>query len=490
MQRASARTWSGLVVLLLPALLVSMDISILFIASPAIVADLAPTATQLLWMMDLYSFVLAGLLVTMGGLGDRIGRRRLLMIGGVAFGAASLAVALAPSPEWFIAGRALLGVGAATLAPSTLALIRSMFADATERRTAVAAWTVAFTGGAVIGPVLGGLLLEHCAWGAVFLINLPVMVVLLVTAPLLVPEARDPRPARFDLLGALLSLVAILGVVYGVKRFADHGTDVSGAVSLMLGLLLLGVFVRRQQRVPHPLIDLTLFRNGAFGGAAVVSTLASLVMVGTGLLAFTFLQTVHGMRPLDAALAALPTVAGAALGAAVVAVLGQRVRPALLLAAGLLVGAAGMAVIGGVTPDTSVVAFVVGYTVLTFGIGGVSTVAGSLILTTAPPERAGAAASVSETGVALGDALGIALFGTVSALVYRDQMVRAGIGGAPAETIGGAVAAAEGPGDELLRTAAEAFTTSVNTVASIGAAVLVLTAFGALRALRRVPAAL
>ncbi len=492
----TVRTWWGLVVLLLPALLVSMDISILFTAGPAIAADLSPTAAELLWMMDSYSFVLAGLLVTMGALGDRIGRRRLLMCGALVFGAASLALGLARSPELFIAGRVLLGVGAATLAPSTLALIRGMFADDGRRRTAVAAWTVAFTGGAVAGPVLGGLLLERFAWNAVFLVNLPVMALLLVAALLLVPESRDPRPTRFDVVGALLSLAAVLGLVHSAKRFADHGPDAGGVAGLLVGLLLLVLFVRRQWRAVHPFLDLALFGSPAFSVAAVTGTVASVAMVGTGLLAFTSLQTVHGMSPLGAALAALPTFAGAALGAAVAAALARRIQPGSLVVTGLLVGAVGMVAIGGPAAGTEPVGFIAGYTILTAGIGAVGTTANSMILGAAPAGRAGAAASISETGVALGDALGIAAFGTVSAFVYREQMRAAGLPGVPAEavdTVGGAVAAAAtrtaAEGEALRGAAFDAFTTSLTVVALVGAALLVVTALAAALVLRgdRIP---
>ncbi|WP_434081564.1 MFS transporter [Sanguibacter sp. Z1732] len=305
----------------------SMDISILFVASPAVTAHLEPTAGQWLWMMDIYSFVLAGLLVTMGGLADRIGRRRLLLIGAAAFGLASLGLAYAPTPETFITARALLGVGAATLAPSTLALVRAMFTDPTQRSTAVAVWTVAFTGGAVAGPVLGGFLLEHFWWGSVFLVNLPVMALLLVLAPLLVPESRNPEAAGFDLPGAGLSLVGIVAVVLAAKRFADERPDVTTGVTLVLGFVLLTLFVRRQRRSEDPLLDVTLFRNAAFTSSVLANALAALVMVGLGLLAFTYLQTVLGLSPFRAALAVLPTLAGSFAGAAFANGMARHLRP-------------------------------------------------------------------------------------------------------------------------------------------------------------------
>lgn len=493
-QRASTREWLGLVILLLPALLVSMDISILFIASPAISQELAPNAAEWLWMMDSYSLVVASLLVTMGSLADRIGRRRLLMVGAVAFGAASALLAFAPSPGLFITGRVLLGVGAATLAPSTLAIVRSIFADAAQRRKAVAAWTVAFTGGAVLGPVLGGLLLEQFDWGSVFLINLPVMALLLVAAPFLIPESKDPEGVGFDLVGALLSLGMLFGLIYAVKRFAEHGSEPLAWTGLAGGLLLLAGFLLRQRRAAHPLIDLALFRRPAFSGAVVANCLAALTMTGLGLLAFTHLQSVHEMSPLRASLVALPTFFSTALGATVGSVLAKNLRPGLIVAAGQLIAGAGMAFIALTASAESVWMFIGGYVVLTFGVGVVSTLSNGLILTTAPPERAGAAASISETAIHLGGTLGIAAFGTVSTAVYRRQMEEAvsGVPEAAADSIAGAEAvaaqlsAAEAAG--LMEEAMAAFSDSVGAVALSAAVVLLIAAVVTGALLRRVPA--
>jgi DHA2 family multidrug resistance protein-like MFS transporter len=491
---ATVRQWWGLAVLLLPALLVSMDISILFIAGPAISRDLAPSATQWLWMMDSYSLVVAALLVTMGSLADRIGRRRLLLIGSVAFGAASALLASASSPELFVAGRVLLAVGAATLAPSTLALVRSMFRDADQRRKAVAAWTVAFTGGAVLGPVLGGLLLERFHWGSVFLINLPVMVLLLVAAPLLIPESKNPGGARFDIPGALLSLISLVALVYAMKRFAEHGSEPQAWIVLSGGLALLACFIVWQRRAVHPLIDVGLFRRPAFAGAALANLLATVAMTGLGLLAFALLQSVHGMSPLQAGLVALPTFFGTAGGAVLGSALARRIRPGAIVAAGLTLAATAMGCIAFTMPSGSVWVFLAGYVVLTFGIGMVSTLANSLILTTAPREQAGAAASISETAIHLGSSLGIAGFGTISATVYQGRMEDAPTADVPAnatESIGAAEAiAAELPATQAARLtdlAATAFSDSVAAVALAACAVLVAAALVTGTLLRRVP---
>ncbi|WP_346037348.1 MFS transporter [Brevibacterium picturae] len=493
--RATARQWWGLLVLLLPALLVSMDISILFIAGPAISRDLAPTATQWLWMMDSYSLVVASLLVTMGSLADRIGRRRLLLMGSVVFGVASVLLAFAPTPELFVTGRVLLAVGAATLAPSTFALVRSMFLDPDQRRKAVAAWTIAFTGGAVIGPVLGGLLLEQFDWGSVFLINLPIMALLLIAAPLLIQESKDPAGARFDIPGAALSLAALVALMYALKRFAEYGSEPQAWIILTAGLALLTCFLFWQRRSAHPLIDVALFRHPAFTGAATANLLATVAMTGLGLLAFALLQSVHGLSPLHAGLVALPTFFGTAAGAMTGTALAKRVRPAIIVAGGLTISGASMGFISLTMPTESVSAFLGGYVVLTFGIGMVSTLANSLILTTAPREQAGAAASISETAIHLGSALGIAGFGTISTAAYRQQMEDAAIPDMPptaAESIGAAEAASallpSPQAEQLLEAATTAFSDSVGTVALVASVVLIAAAVITGTLLHRVPA--
>jgi DHA2 family multidrug resistance protein-like MFS transporter len=492
-QRATARTWAGLVLLLIPALLVSMDISVLFVAAPAIAEALQPTSAQWLWMMDVYGFVLAGLLITMGSLGDRIGRRRLLLTGGVLFGAASALLALATSPELFIAGRALLGVAGATLAPSTLSLVRDMFTDPRQRGAAVGAWTVAFTGGAVAGPILGGLLLEFFWWGSAFLVNLPFMVVLVAAAPLLVPESRDPEASGFDLPGAVLSLAAVLGLVHAAKRLAEHGPDLHALTALAAGAALLALFVLRQRRAAHPLMDVSLLARPAFTAAIGSNLVLSFAAGGMGLLTFTFLQTVHGLSPLHAALWALPTILGTVLGAVLAGSLAPRARPGALMAGGLALSAAGFAVVGLVGTDTHLAVFLGGYTLLTFGTGVVGTLANTLVLATAPRERAGAAAGISETSTEFGAALGIAVLGTAASTVYRTSVAGAlpSVDGAAAETVTGALAAAPREQDPaaLLDAAFAAYTAGVNTAALIGAGVLAAAALLVAVALRKLPPA-
>ncbi|WP_293699420.1 MFS transporter [uncultured Agrococcus sp.] len=489
--RGRGRRLAGLIVLLLPALLISMDVSILFVASPSIAQSLAPTGTEWLWMLDSYSFVVAALLVTMGSLADRIGRRRLLLIGALAFGVASTVLAMAPTPTLFIVGRVLLGVAAATLAPSTLAIVRDLFDDLDARRKAVAAWTVAYTGGAVAGPVLGGVLLTAFEWPSVFLINLPVMALLLIAGPFVLPESKDPRGATFDLPGAALSLLSLFGIVFAIKRFAEYGNDFLAWATLIGGALVVVGFIVRQRMATHPLIDLTLFRSGAFSGAAVANLLAAFVMVGLGALAFTYLQSVHGLSALEAALYALPTFIGTAVGAGVSAGLAKRVRPGAIILLGFVIATVGFCVVGATAGADSPWWFVAGYIPLTLGAGGlVSALSNSLIISTAPAHRTGAAASISETGVQLGGAFGIALFGLLSTVFYRRDMQ---VDGPAGDSLAGAEALAaqmSGPEAALLREqAATAFASSLSTVAFVIAGVCLAAAIVTGLLLRRVPIA-
>lgn len=464
-----------------------MDLSVLFMAAPWLSADLKPSGSQLLWVMDIYGFLMAGLLLTMGALGDRIGRRKLLLVGAVAFGAASLLAAYATSTEMLIAARALLGVGGATLAPSTLALIRNMFHDSGQRRTAIGAWTAAFTGGVALGPIIGGLLLEHFWWGSVFLINVPVMVLLLILAPILLPEHRDAAGGRFDLLSAVLSMAAVLPVIYGIKELAEAGLHWPALLTIVAGLAVGVVFVRRQSTMDDPLIDVRLFRNGAFNAAIGAYTIMVFGSAGMGYLAVQYLQVVLGLRPFTAALWMLPTVGGTMVGIALATGLVRVVRPALIAGFGLAVTACGFVLVSRVGVDSPEIAVIAGYTVLTFGIGMVAPLAIDLIVSTAPPDRAGTAAALGETGAEFGGALGIATLGSVAVVVYRDRMGHTLPAGLPAEaaeaatgTLGGAVAAAGGLPPELAgpltQAANVAFTDGFNLTALVGAAILSATA--------------
>ncbi len=496
------RAWIGLGALTIAALLASMDLSILFMASPALSADLQPSGAELLWIMDIYGFVMAGLLLTMGTLGDRIGRRKLLLAGAVAFGIASAVAAYSTDPQMLIAARALLGFGGATLAPSTLALIRTMFTDPGKRRIAVGIWTGAFTGGIVVGPIIGGLLLERFWWGSVFLINIPVMAVLLVLGPLLLPESKNPRPGRFDPVSVVLSLGSVLPVVYGIKKIAeDAAIGVEALVTVAAGVVVGVFFIRRQFVSTEPLIDVRLFRIPAFGASVGANTMVTFASAGTGALAIQYIQLVLGYRPFTAALWLIPTMIGTVIGIVAANVLVRWIRPGTVVGLGVAVAALGFGLLASVADtNTAIEAIVACYAVLTLGVGMAVTLSIDLVLGSAPAERAGSASATSETGAEFGGALGIAVLGSVSTVVYGDGMRGAMPDAVPSATadvasgsLGGATEAALTLPDEvagpLLEAAYQAFSDGLTVAAITGAVVLAVTAVVAAVALRNTPRA-
>jgi MFS transporter, DHA2 family, multidrug resistance protein len=476
--RAGRREWIGLGAIALACMLYVMDLTILHLAIPSISADLQPSSTQLLWIIDIYGFVVAGSLITMGTLGDRIGRRRLLLIGATAFGVASVLAALSTSAEMLIGTRALLGIAGATIAPSTLSLIRNMFLDPQQRTKAIAVWITSFSVGAAIGPLLGGLVLEFFWWGAAFLVNVPVMVLLLVLGPKLLPEYRDPDAGKLDIPSAGLSLVAILAVIFGLKQFAQDGMGWLPVFSMALGLAIGVAFVRRQQRLDDPLIDLGLFRIPTFTSSLVLYGLGILLVFGGFLFLPQFLQLVLGLSPLEAGLWTLPWALAFVVGSQVTPRLVQRFAPGTLMAAGLASAALGFAVFTQVDVTSGFAVIVAGSVVFSLGTAPVFTLTNDLIIGSAPPERAGAAAGVSETAAELGGALGIALFGSIGVAIYRSGVAEAIPRAIAPEaaavaqgTLGGAVEVAgrlpAELGTPLIEAANEAFVSGMHVVAAI-----------------------
>ncbi|MFD7661602.1 MFS transporter [Streptomyces sp. NPDC059788] len=478
--RAGRREWTALVVLLLPCLLVSMDVSVLYFALPFLSAELAPTGVEQLWIFDVYGFVLAGLLITMGALGDRIGRRRLLLCGAALFGVASVLAAYAQSAPMLIAARAVLGIGGATLMPSTLALIRNLFHDAEQRGKAVAIWSGGTMGGIAIGPVLSGVLLEHFWWGSVFLINTPAMVLLLVAGPLLLPEFKSPAAGRFDLPGSLLSLAAVLPVVYGIKELARSGFEVLPACAVVAGLLAAVAFVRRQRAARQPMLDLELLRHRGYSGSVLMNLLAMFALVGSAVFFTQYLQSVRGMSPLEAALwNVVPTLAVGAAAPAATA-LARRIDRTLVIIGSFLAAAGGFLWVSRMAADTPLWTVLLGASVYGAGVVMVMSLGTELALGVTPPERAGSASALLESGTELGGALGMAILGTLGNAVYRGGIDDAVLEGLPAgaadtvrETLAGAAAVAgELPGragEALLSAARTAFLGGLYT-AMLGAA--------------------
>jgi DHA2 family multidrug resistance protein-like MFS transporter len=492
--KAGRREWVGLAVIALPCMVYAMDLTVLNLALPALSEDLRPSSSQLLWIVDIYGFLVAGLLITMGTLGDRIGRRRLLLIGAGAFGLASVFAALSTTAEMLIAARALLGVAGATLAPSTLSLIRNMFDDPQQRTFAIGVWITSFSTGAAVGPLIGGLLLERFWWGSVFLPALPVMGLLLVLGPRLLPEYRDPDAGRLDLVGAAISIIAVLAVVYGLKEVAQDGAGWQAALSIAAGLAVGAVFVRRQRRVADPLIDLALFRAPAFNAALSANTFGFFVNFGIAVFLAQYLQLVLGLSPFEAGLWTLPYACGFVVGALLTPLVVRGIRPAYVIAGGLAIAGAGFGVL---TQVDALATLVAGSVVLALGLAPVYTLAADAMMGAAPPERAGAAAGISETSSEFGGALGIAVLGAVGTAVYRGNVDDAvppdappGVAEAARDTVGGAVAAGDELRDplagELVDAAREAFTEALHLVASLSAVVAVGAAIVAAVLLRRV----
>jgi DHA2 family multidrug resistance protein-like MFS transporter len=499
--KATRRDWLGLAVIALPCLLYSMDLTVLNLAIPQLSVDLKPSAAQLLWIVDIYGFMVAGSLITMGTLGDRIGRRKLLLIGAAAFGLASILAAFSTSAEMLIATRALLGIAGATLAPSTLSLIRNMFLDPQERTFAIGIWIAGFSAGGAIGPLVGGLLLQHYWWGSVFLVGVPVMILLLILGPILLPEFKDPQAGRVDLASAALSLTAVLAVIYGIKHMAEHGAGWQAALPMLAGLTIGSLFLRRQRRLADPFLDLRLFRNPVISAALAINVLGFLFLFGSFLFIGQYLQLVKGFSPLEAGLWSLPSALAFILGTPIVPVLAHRFRPAQIMAMGLTMAALGFALLSRIDIDSSVGLVVVASVVFSLGFTPVVALTTELVVGSAPPERAGSAAAISETSLEFGGAVGIAVLGSIVTAVYRSQMALTQPGNlAPdaarsaAATLGGAVAeAARLPADlaaSLLAAARGAFVAGMQLSALVATVGLIVTAAMAIVLLRKVPAAI
>jgi DHA2 family multidrug resistance protein-like MFS transporter len=489
-----ASRWWALAMLMLPVLLVAVDNTVLSFALPAISEALTPSGQQLLWVVDVYPLVLAGLLVPMGSLGDRLGRRRLLLIGGTGFTLVSALAAFSPTAEVLIAARALMGFFGAMLMPATLSLIRNLFTDPTERRTAIAIWAAGFSGGAALGPIVGGFLLERFAWGSVFLLAIPVMLPLMLLGPILIPESKDPAPGPVDPLSVLLALATMTPLVYAIKTFATSGVGIVPLACAVIALLSGITFVRRQLARPAPMLDVTLFARPVFTGAVAANLLSVFSLVGFLYFVSQHLQLVSGRSPIEAGLVLLPGLVVTIVAGLLAVRLVRHVTPATVVTGGLVLNAAGFVLVMLTGSSGSDLALLIAFAILGAGVGAAETISNDLILSAVPAPKAGAASAISETAYETGAVLGTAVLGSLLNAAYRDQVeVPAGVSPqqhvAASETLGGATAVAPdlptGTGEALLASARHAFDFGVVLTSGIGAGLMILAALIAHRTLRR-----
>ncbi|HEU5129167.1 MAG TPA: MFS transporter [Glycomyces sp.] len=485
--RFTGRQWAALAVLVLPVLLISIDMTVLGFAVPFLSEDLSPTSAQLLWIVDVYGFVLAGLLVTMGSIADRIGRRKLLVVGSGAFAVASVVAAYAPNAEALIAARALLGVAGATLMPTTLALMRNLFTDDRQRLFAIAVWGTGFSAGSAAGPVLGGWLLEHFWWGSVFLMAAPVSIAVLIAAPLLLPESRNAEPGPVDWGGVALSFLAMFPFVYGVKSVAEHGLSAAAVAAVLAGAAAGWLFIRRQRRLEHPLIDVDLFRLRRFSASIATNFTIVFALISSLFLLTQYLQLVLGYSPMRAGLLLLPGMAVSITAGLVAVRLSARLGLVRVIVGGLVFVVVGFTALAFIGVDSGALLVVGAFVLISVGVGLVQTVTNDAIIAAAPTERAGAAAAISETAYELGGAMGVAVLGSVATGIYRSE-----IGDVPddaaKETLGEAAhVAAELPaeaGEALMEAARTAFTHGLRATSVIGAVLVAVALVAVGRALR------
>jgi MFS transporter, DHA2 family, multidrug resistance protein len=494
--KAAAREWLALGVLCLPTMLAAVDVNITFLALPHLSADLGASGTEQLWISDVYGFLIAGFLITAGNLGDRFGRRTVLLGGAALFLVASMLAAYATSPAMLVGARAVLGIAGATLVPSVLALLRGMFKDPKQMGAAMGAWGTSLMAGMVLGPVIGGLLLKSFWWGSIFLMAVPIMALLLLTAPFLVPDSRDPAAQRLDLVSVALSVAAVLPFIYGLKTLARDGWDVAAVVALAAGLLCGVAFIRRQRRVSNPLLDLSLFRNRAMSATLVLALLIAFAMGGVGLMATLYLQLVAGLSPFETGLWLLLPSAVMIIVGNLAPALARKVRPAYILTTGSIIAAIGMVVLTRVPSVSGLTMVLAGITTVYVGAAAVGPMAPFLVMLSAPPRRAGAAGSLASTAGELGVALGVAILGIIGTATYRGRVdVPEGVppdtAAAAQDSIAGAVAAVPqlpaDAGTALLTSAHEAFTDGLHTIAIVSVVMFLALAAVAWMGLGHVP---
>ena len=482
--------WAGLALLALPTALLGLDVTVLYLVLPSIATDLDPSATQTLWIMDSYGFFIAGFLITMGTLGDRIGRRRLLMIGVSCFAAVSVVAAFAPNAATLIGARSLLGIAGATLMPSTLSLISNMFSDAAQRAIAIGVWATMFALGMAAGPVVGGALVDRFWWGAAFLLAVPVSAIVLVGARRLLPEYSDPEAGRLDLASVALSLAAILPIMYSIKNAAAYGPDRPTVIILGIGTAAAVSFVRRQRRLESPMLDVTLFAERTFSAALVVMLIGLVGVGGTMFLVTQYLQLVEGLSPAVAGMWMGPPAALMVAGAIGAPLVSRRVPPGTVMAATLVVSVIGYLLL--VSAEIGdIISVIVGFGFVYLGLGAIAALGTDLVVGAAPPARSGSAAAMSESVQELGIAAGVALLGSLAAAVYRARIVPptgldAAVSDRLTDSLNGALSVSDQVSPTDVQLAQEAFTAGFNVASGLAGAAIAGAAALCLLALRHV----
>ncbi|MEU3993962.1 MFS transporter [Streptomyces platensis] len=496
LSRGGANRWTVLIVLCVSLLFVALDTTILYVAVPSVTEDLRPGPVELLWIVDVYPLIAASLLILFGTLGDRVGRRRVLLLGYGLFGLASAAAALAPNPQILMVARALLGIGGAMIMPATLSILRQVFPDRRERAVAIGVWSAVAAVGAAVGPVLGGFLVENFWWGSVFLINIPMMAAMLLIGRWLLPESRGERNGPWDVIGAIVAALGVLGIVLGVKRIGS-GAAVVGPTTLLpivLGVLLLVLFVRRQRRRKDPLIDVRLFARPAFGTSVGCIVLAMLALVGLQLIAVQYLQLVLGLSPLETGLRMLPLVFAAMAAGLTGSKMLQVLGPRAMVSLGFVLTAVAVLCLTAMSAQDRPWLLSLGFVLLGFGFQSTLFGAYESMLSEAPAEQSGGAAAIGETSYQLGAGIGVALLGSVMNAAYAPGLnhvdgVPARASASAAHSLGEAYKVAAGLGGAaraaLREAARDSFVRGLH-VTLVASAVLLLVGAGiALRLPRR-----
>lgn len=464
---SDARRWLVLAIVSVALLLIVIDMTVLYTALPRLTHDLAATASAKLWIVNAYALVVSGLLLGMGTLGDRLGHKQLFLAGLVVFGVASLAAAFAPSANVLIVARGFLGVGAAMMMPATLSLIRLTFADPREQALAIGIWASVASGGAAFGPIVGGALLEHFWWGSVFLINVPIILIALPVAWWLIPKGGATSSQPWDWFGSLLFMVGLIGVTYAIKSAGKLSPDwATVAIAVAVGVAFLWAFVKRQQRSAHPLLDFALFRNPVFAGAVAAALMAAAALIGMQLVFSQRLQLTMGYSPLEAGWAGMPLSIAAFVAGPIAGRMLPRMGSARMLFISLMTSAVGMAGYL-ILRDSGLVWSALALATLGVGVGATMTAASSTIMQSAPPERAGMAASVEEVSYELGGALGVTFMGSLLTFVYGRSMDVPQVATLP-DTVRDSLDEAQIVAEHLPPVAADALTMLSNTAFNHG----------------------